>query len=104
VVVGEPGDLVVEVRMAGVVEDGAGDLVELGGWPQPGGQERLVQRVADAVEVEVAEDEKVGVPLRGPVRPGAHPLGRANCSRGFDTDEGSTISATRPEGWTRVLS
>ncbi len=57
--VGEPGDLVVEVLGLVVVEDGPRDVVQLGRWPQPGGHEGVEERVAEAVEVEVAEHEQV---------------------------------------------
>ena len=51
-----------------MVEDGAGRGVELGRWEQASGDEGLVERVVEAVEVEVAEDEQVAVPSCAQVR------------------------------------
>lgn len=51
-----------------------GDVVQFGGRPEPGVHEGLVEGVADSVQVEVAQDHEVVVPVIGSIGPGAHPL------------------------------
>lgn len=52
---GEPGDLVVEVLGARLVEDGVWQAGQLRRGGEAGGGEGLEQRVAGTVDVEVAE-------------------------------------------------
>lgn len=73
---GEPGDLVVAVRVARRVEDRPRQALELGRWAQAGRGQRLVVGVVLPVDVEVAEDDQVlVVVLVRPLRPFGQPLG-----------------------------
>ena len=72
--VDEPGDLVVEVARGRIVEDRPGYGVQ-GRWrAQAGRCECLPQRIALAVDVEVAEADQVVSPLGCLARPAGQPL------------------------------
>ena len=70
---GEPGDLIVEVRLGRIAEDRAGQPHMPRRRGQAGGHEGLVERVAQAIDVEVAEGHEVVAEGVGAARPVGHP-------------------------------
>ena len=71
----KPGDLVVEMPVLRVVEDCARNLIQRVGRRQPSRGQRLPQRIAAAVDIEVPQSEQVFAPLLLTFRPVCKPRG-----------------------------